>query len=51
MLKGISGPAMLFVGGAAANTIDQIVSAEDIKPKDAFYPVQSWQNSTAILLF
>jgi hypothetical protein len=51
MLKSISSPAILFVGNAAANSIEQIISAEDIAPKDAFYPVQSWQNSTAILLF
>ena len=51
MLKNIATPAMLFVGGVAANTINQIVSAEDIVPKDTFYPAQSWQNSTAILLF
>jgi uncharacterized membrane protein len=51
MLKSISSPAMLFVGGVAANTINQIVSVEDITPKEAFYPAQSWQNSTAILSF
>ena len=51
MLKNISSPALVFVGGVAANAINNIVAAEEISPKEVFYPPQSWQNSTAILSF
>jgi uncharacterized membrane protein len=51
MLKNIASPAIVFVGAVAADTINQIVAAENIAPKDVFYPAQSWQNSTAILRF
>jgi hypothetical protein len=49
MLKNISSPAMIIVGGVAPDTIRQILHAENISPMSAFYPAQSLQKSTATL--
>ncbi len=51
LLKGISNPAMISVGAVTPNIINEIVAAEDLAPKEVFYPKQSMQNSTAVLLF
>ena len=51
MLNKISSPSLVLIGGVAANTVAQIEAAEKVKAEDTFYPTQSWENSTGVLLF
>jgi mannosyltransferase len=48
-LQQISKPTRIFVGGLTPDAIDELLTKGKISPTAMFYPVQNWQNSTAIL--